>query len=448
MAYDAHKNFASSLVATAPSPASSGTSLVVTAADGAKFPATPFNATIWPAGVQPTTTNAEIVRVTGISTDTFTITRAQESSSARSVIVGDQIMAGITVKTITDLEGYINGTTAPTFTAPVLGTPASGTLTNATGLPIAGLVASTSTAIGVGSVELGHASNTTITRSGAGDIAVEGHGVYRDGGTDVAVADGGTGSSTAAAAAVALSVLPMDGWFDDSAETWTYASGSGTNSATFTINGVDKTTKYQAGMKLKFTQTTVQYAIITKVAFSTDTTITIYMGTDYTMANAAISANFHSTSNNPMGFPRSPEKWTISQTTTTARTTTSTTLTSLTDTFVVPIGAWRVMFDATMRISATATTGYAAAALLSSDASTATHPNLIMRQYHRSASAAAASYGGARQHVEDFVLLAASTTFTVMGCITTNTGTLALNVAAEPNSIDQPTIYRAVCAYL
>ena len=31
---DAHKNFASSLVATAPSPATSGTSLVVTTADG------------------------------------------------------------------------------------------------------------------------------------------------------------------------------------------------------------------------------------------------------------------------------------------------------------------------------------------------------------------------------------------------------------------------------
>jgi hypothetical protein len=101
---DAHKNFAYSLVATAPSPASSGTSLVVTAADGAKFPAVPFNATIWPAGAQPTTANAEIVRVTLISTDTFTITRAQESSSARTVVIGDQIAATITAKTLTDVE--------------------------------------------------------------------------------------------------------------------------------------------------------------------------------------------------------------------------------------------------------------------------------------------------------------------------------------------------------
>lgn len=55
-----------------------------------------------------------------------------------------------------------------------LGTPSSGTLTNATGLPIAGLVASTSTALGVGSLELGHATDTTISRVSAGVVAVEG----------------------------------------------------------------------------------------------------------------------------------------------------------------------------------------------------------------------------------------------------------------------------------
>ena len=101
---DAHTNFAYSAVATAPSPALSGTSLVVTAAQGALFPAVPFNATLWPAGVQPLSTNAEIVRVTARSTDTLTIVRAQESSSARTVVVGDQIAASITRKTLVDVE--------------------------------------------------------------------------------------------------------------------------------------------------------------------------------------------------------------------------------------------------------------------------------------------------------------------------------------------------------
>ena len=101
---DSHKNFAYSTVATAPSPADTGTSLIVQAGKGTIFPAVPFNVTVWPTQVQPLTTNAEIVRVTAISTDTFTIIRAQESSIARSIVVGDQIAATITTKTLTDSE--------------------------------------------------------------------------------------------------------------------------------------------------------------------------------------------------------------------------------------------------------------------------------------------------------------------------------------------------------
>lgn len=101
---DSHKNFAYSTVATAPSPAASGTSLVVATGDGTKFPSVPFNATVWPTGAQPSSTNAEIVRVTNISTDTLTITRTQESTSARTIIVGDQIAATLTAKTFTDIE--------------------------------------------------------------------------------------------------------------------------------------------------------------------------------------------------------------------------------------------------------------------------------------------------------------------------------------------------------
>lgn len=108
---DAHANFAYSLVATAPSPAASGTSLVVTAGQGTLFPAVPFNATICPVGVVPTSTNAEIVRVTVRATDTFTITRTQEGSSARTVVVGDQIAATITAKTLTDIESPATVTT-------------------------------------------------------------------------------------------------------------------------------------------------------------------------------------------------------------------------------------------------------------------------------------------------------------------------------------------------
>jgi len=105
---DAHTNFAKSLVATAPSPALSGTSLVVTAGDGALFPTPPFNAVVFPPGApQPLRGNAEIVRVTGVSTDTFTIVRntsTDNNNQAQSIGVGWIIDASITAKTLQDVE--------------------------------------------------------------------------------------------------------------------------------------------------------------------------------------------------------------------------------------------------------------------------------------------------------------------------------------------------------
>jgi len=115
MAFDAHKNLAITAVATAPSPPTSGLSLVVTAGEAARFPAPPFNATVWPASAIPTPVNAEVVRVTAITTNTLTIVRAQEGSVARAITVGDLIAATVTAKTITDLEAQapITGTWTP-----------------------------------------------------------------------------------------------------------------------------------------------------------------------------------------------------------------------------------------------------------------------------------------------------------------------------------------------
>lgn len=109
--------------------------------------------------------------------------------------------AGITPGTGIGTALAINVGTAgsPVINGGVLGTPSSGTLTNATGLPISGLVASTSTAIGVGSIELGHATANTLTAS-SGDVSIEGNIIYRAGGTDVPVTDGGTGRSTSTTA--------------------------------------------------------------------------------------------------------------------------------------------------------------------------------------------------------------------------------------------------------
>ena len=78
--------------------------------------------------------------------------------------------------------------------------------------PVAESGATLRTSIGIGTgdspqftaVNIGAASDTTLARSGAGDLTVEGNAIYRAGGTDVPVADGGTGASTLTANYVLL----------------------------------------------------------------------------------------------------------------------------------------------------------------------------------------------------------------------------------------------------
>lgn len=111
-AFDLHTNFAISTVATAPTPATSGTSLSIPAADGFLFPAAAFNVVIWTAGTNPTSSNAEIVRVaskSGANGQDWVIVRVQEGSAARAITVGDLVGLNMTAKTFTDIENVISG---------------------------------------------------------------------------------------------------------------------------------------------------------------------------------------------------------------------------------------------------------------------------------------------------------------------------------------------------
>jgi len=72
-----------------------------------------MNATICPAGSTPDPSNSEIVRITNVSTNTLTITRAQESSTARTVVVGDVIFAGPSIKSFSDIETAVGNLETP-----------------------------------------------------------------------------------------------------------------------------------------------------------------------------------------------------------------------------------------------------------------------------------------------------------------------------------------------
>ncbi len=101
---DDYVNFAYSTVATAPSPASSGTSLVVA---GGTWPDAPFNAVVHAANASEASvsTGAEVVRVTDNTAGTFTIERATEGpNGARSIVVGDTIRQSVTAEMLNQLR--------------------------------------------------------------------------------------------------------------------------------------------------------------------------------------------------------------------------------------------------------------------------------------------------------------------------------------------------------
>jgi len=107
----------------------------------------------------------------------------------------------------------------------------------------------------------------------------------------------GVESTIATEAYVDANAGSADGW-TTSSNTWVYATAS-----TFTIAGVDRTAIFTKGTRLKFTQTTVKYAVVLSSSFATDTTVTIAINTDHTIANAAITLPFYSYQASPQGYP-------------------------------------------------------------------------------------------------------------------------------------------------
>lgn len=82
------------------------------------------------------------------------------------------------------------------------------------------------------SIELG-ATDTTLARSGAGDVSIEGNVIYRAGGTDVSLADGGTGASLTNPGADRIM------FWDDSAGAVTWLTAS----TGLTISGTNMTVR-------------------------------------------------------------------------------------------------------------------------------------------------------------------------------------------------------------
>ena len=89
------------------------------------------------------------------------------------------------------------------------------------------------------------------------------------------------------------------GWIPVS-DTWTYVSAT-----SFKITGKDVRYKFPKGTKIKLVQSGItKYFYVTATAYSTDTTITITGGSDYSLANATISGQAYSYAAAPQNFPQ------------------------------------------------------------------------------------------------------------------------------------------------
>lgn len=106
MALDAFKNFAKSTVSIGY--AAGTTSIVLTTGGAAKFASTPFNAVWWNSTDYSDPSDdpyVEVVRVTDITGETVTITRAQEGTSATAKNISGKtytLIAPLTAKTLNE----------------------------------------------------------------------------------------------------------------------------------------------------------------------------------------------------------------------------------------------------------------------------------------------------------------------------------------------------------
>lgn len=233
------------------------------------------------------------------------------------------------------------------------------------------------------------------------------------------------------------------GW-QTSFDTWTYSSA---DSPTFVISiNNDVTTQIGVGDRIKLTQTTAKYFIVTAVGSYSGgaTLVTVYGGTDYTLANAAITSPYFSHVKNPFGFPGSPDKWTVTVTDNQDRTQTNPTagtwynLGSIS--ISVPIGAWRVSY------MAIASTQRAAAGTVSIFSTLSTANN------SESTSAHTRNFSGANTtaltqplHIDNVILSVSSKTTYYLNAITTTSSITSITFFGASSGV---TTIKLECAYL
>ena len=234
-----------------------------------------------------------------------------------------------------------------------------------------------------------------------------------------------------------------NGWVS-ARTTWTYASADDPT-YTFTISG-DYTGILSAGMKIKLTQTTVKYFIITKVAYgSPNTTVTVYGGTDYDLADATITSPYYSYVKAPFGFPLASTKWQVLVTDTANNDQSSPTngiwYNPGSLSISLPIGAWNVLWQATGYYTSTGGTDVEVRVTLSTANNSESDSTLTGRYFYReNDNAAHVCY--VRLVSNKSITVTSGTTY-YLNCMTAESASI-VGIRGSANT----TTIRAICAYL
>ena len=234
--------------------------------------------------------------------------------------------------------------------------------------------------------------------------------------------------------------LPSTGWVASGAMTFAAADDP---TFTATMSG-DVSGTYSVGMKIRLAQSTggTKYFIITKVAVSGDTTLTLYGGTDYNLEDEAISNPYYSPVKAPFGFPLDPTKWTVRVTDITVRTQATPTqsvwynLGSVS--ISIPIGAWHVSYQVHPVIIDAATASW----ILSTTLSTANNSASDVDFTIRCVSASVYILAAAVFRSKDLVLTTKTPYY--LNTMAGNANTDNIHNANDSS----PLIIEAVCAYL
>lgn len=279
--------------------------------------------------------------------------------------------------------------------------------------------------------------------------------------SDTSGSDNGTNKKFTKATLLA-GLAPLDpqltGWNPD-AETWVYHNVDDPTGY-FKIEGKDVSANYSVGWRIMFTNGgNVIKGIITAITYSDPDTIITFLHeidpTDnqalYLLTNSVITENYFSPHKAPLGFPMSPDKWTVELEDTTNRTQKSPSagvwynIGSLS--LSIPIGAWDVSYDVTGYVLGSAGENDINMRITLSTANNS-ESDVSWTSYiwFRNDNVSTGQLGIMQTvHREGFLTLSSKASYYLNGA---KPGVSSATDSINFYNSDQPCIIRATCAYL